>query len=143
MKTLLTILVLVITTTVAFSQAPNAYASQHKNFSLVYSQDEDALVYKDTLNVRGQDIIIESLPYFEKLKIPVYLDGSLSGNYTFKKHPTLLLPEYFSVVIHDNATGYDFDLKNSEAYTFEAQKDNSERFVLVIDKQRNVLTALR
>ncbi len=143
MKTVFTSLILTVATLFCNAQAPTAYANTIKNFSLVYSQDEDALIYKDTSNVRGQDIVIESLPYFEKLTIPVYLDGNLTGNYTFKKHPTLVLPEYFSVVIYDKATGYSFDLKNSDSYTFLAGENNSERFVLKIDKQKNVLTAMR
>lgn len=126
-----------------FAQTASAHTAR-KNCSLVYSQDEDALIAKDTARFHGQEIIIESLPYFEKLSIPVYIAESLSGSYTFKKHPSLLLPEYFSVVILDSQTGYSFDLKSNDSYTFvAAAQDNPERFVLKIDKVKNTLTAMR
>ncbi|MBL7930508.1 MAG: hypothetical protein JNL60_01315 [Bacteroidia bacterium] len=139
MKTLITILLLSFASSMAFAQSASATG---KNFSLVYSQDDDALVAKN--NEQGQDIIIESLPYFEKLSIPVYIAENLNGTYTFKKHPSLLLPEYFSVVILDNQTGYSFDLKSNDTYSFvAAAQDNPERFVLKIDKVKNTLTAMR
>lgn len=143
MKTLITILMLSLASSMTFAQTASAKA-EGKDFSLVYSQDDDALVAKDAAEIKGQDIVIESLPYFEKLTIPVYIAESLNGSYTIKKHPNLLLPEYFSVVILDSQTGYSFDLKSNEPYTFvAAAQDNPERFVLKIDKLKNTLTAMR
>lgn len=114
-----------------------------KNNVLFYSQEEDALIIKDTGYVHSELIVIESLPYSEKLTIPVYVDQHIKGTYSFTKHPALQLPEYYTVVITDNLTGKKFDLRNEDSYTFEVNKDEPERFVLQIDKIKTTLTAMR
>lgn len=114
-----------------------------KNSVLFYSQEEDALIIKGTGYVHSELIVIESLPYSEKLTIPVYVDQHIKGTYSFTKHPALQLPEYYTVIITDNLTGKTFDLINEESYTFQVDKDEPERFVLQIDKIKTTLTAMR
>lgn len=114
-----------------------------KNNVLFYSQEEDALIIKGAGYVHSELIVIESLPYSEKLSIPVYVDQHIKGTYSFTKHPALQLPEYYTVVITDNLTGKRFDLRNEDSYTFEVDQDEPERFVLQIDKIKTTLTAMR
>jgi hypothetical protein len=128
--------------TFAQTQNPVAGAGNSKSSVMVYSQDEDALVTKAP-SQHNEEILIESLPYFETLSIPVFLSENAKGPCTFKKHPSLLLPEHYSVIIEDKLTGGRFDLKSSDTYSFEAYQNMPERFVLLIDKQKTTLTAMR
>lgn len=140
MKTILIILFIGMAQAITFAQS--RAAAGLKNCAMIYSQDDDALVSKEN-GQHGEEIIIESLPYFQKLTIPVYINENLKGSYTFKKHPSLLLPEFYSVVIKDTFTGENFDLKSSDSYTFQVNNDEPERFVLVISNQKTHLTAMR
>lgn len=114
-----------------------------KKCVLVYSEDEEALVYKDSTLQYHNEILIGSLPGDAGDPIPVYLNPYVKGQYTFKKHPSLQLPEYYTVVIKDKLTGEAFDLKISDSYTFNVNKVTPDRFVLCIDKKRNKVTAMK
>ena len=143
MKTLITVILIGLLQGMSFAQSNNAVSAASKKSAMVYSQDDDALVYKNNEKQRGDEIMIESLPYFETLSIPVYVSEDLKGSVTFKKDPSLLLPEHFTVVIEDKLTGGRFDLKAADTYTFHAYQNMPERFVLQIDKQKTSLTAMR
>jgi hypothetical protein len=67
------------------------------------------------------------------------------GSFTFKKHPSLALPEFYTVVIKDTVTGAQFDLKDSDSYSFEVKKVVPERFLLQMKKAKanNTLTAMK
>lgn len=142
MKTIITLILIGLLQGMTFAQTQSAAAGS-KNSVMVYSQDEDALVCKSNEKQKGEEILIESLPYFETLSIPVYVSEDLKGSCTFKKDPSLLLPEHYTVVIEDRLTGGRFDLKSADTYTFHAYQNMPERFVLQIDKQKTTLTAMR
>lgn len=147
MKTLATLLLICTLSQVSLSQKRQltniSTSKEAKNSLLFYSQEEDALVLKDTNFTHSEVIVIESLPYFDKLTIPVYIDQQTKGTYSFKKHASLELPEYYSVIIVDRLTGQSFDLKTQDSYTFQVTKDIPERFELKIDKIKTTLTAMR
>jgi hypothetical protein len=132
---------------ILMSLAPVFIAAQAgpsaKKCGMIYSEEEEALVYKDTAAQYNEEIIIESIPSFAGEPIPVYINPNVQGQHTFKKHPSLSLPEYYSVVIKDTVTGNSFDLKSSDSYTFSVNRVTPDRFVLYIDKKKNSLTASR
>jgi hypothetical protein len=116
---------------------------EENGYSLVYSEEDEALVYKDDgTDHSGHEIVIESLPGFDETHIPVIIAQKLKGSFTFKKHPKLELPEYYTVVIEDNLTGQLFDLKAADSYTFSINRSIPDRFVLHITKKKATLTAL-
>jgi len=137
-----TIFILLITALVGVStgaQAQQAAAkpatSDKGNSVMVYSEEEEALIYKQT----GKEILIETLPEYGKEAIPIIVNQDVKGNFTFKKHPALLLPEYYNVVIEDTLTGEHFDLKNADSYSFVVAKDVPERFMLQMSKTKTSL----
>jgi hypothetical protein len=142
MKTLLTTLLLVLAQSVIVAQ-DLASADESESYAIIYSEDEEALVYKDTSDTQGKDIVIESIPGFDKVSIPVVISQNKKGSYTFKKHPTLFLPEYYSVVIEDNLTGNVFDLQSADSYSFSVNRAMPDRFVLLITKKKTTFTASR
>ena len=131
--TLLTIAMLA-STTATYAQTNKINTS---NSVMVYSEDEEALVYKNNSQTNGKEIIIESLPGFGFDPIPVEIGLNENGSYTFKKHPSLVLPEYYSVEITDSVTGARFDLKTADSYTFEVAKATPDRFALQMHKIKN------
>ncbi|WP_317898507.1 hypothetical protein [Aurantibacillus circumpalustris] len=139
--TLFAIAFLASTMAVSAQQTPKT-ANQNKTV-LVYSEEYEALVYKSSPNNSDSEIMIESLPGYGNEPIPVEINQNKKGSYTFTKHPSLMLPEYYSVVIMDSLTGKTFDLKTTDSYTFDVSKDIPERFVLQMAKTKTNLTAMR
>ena len=111
--------------------------------ALVYSEEDEALVYKNNPQSNDNEIVIESLPGYGQDPIPVEINQNKKGSYTFTKHPSLILPEYYSVVILDSLTGKTFDLKETDSYTFDIAKATPERFMLQMAKTKTTLTAMR
>lgn len=109
---------------------------------MVYSEAEEAIVYK-TANNNSKEILIESLPGYGSDDIPVEVNQDEKGSFTLKKHPSLLLPEFYTVVIKDTVTGEQFDLKDSDSYSFEVKKVVPERFLLQMKKTKSSLTAMK
>lgn len=110
---------------------------------MVYSEEYEAIVYKSESQVSGSEILIESLPGYGKEPIPVEVFQNKKGSYTFKKHPSLVMPEYYNVIITDSLTGQSFDLKNADSYTFDVTKSTPDRFMLYMSKSKTNLTAMR
>jgi hypothetical protein len=145
MKTIATLIFIACIQNATFAQASQtakAGAENNKSSVMIYSADEDAIVYKNA-SQNGKEIIIESLPGFGQEAIPVDVSQNVKGSYTFKKDPALLLPEYYSVVIEDTLTGKSFDLKAADSYTFDVSRATPERFVLKMSKSKTTLTAMR
>jgi hypothetical protein len=117
-------------------------ALQKENL-MVYSEEEDAMIHKDQMARDSKDIIIQSLPGYGEGPVPVYVNDNIKGTYTLKKHPTLYLPEFYSVVIEDTLTGRKFDLKTSDSFSFDVTGPVSDRFVLYITKSKTTLTAMK
>lgn len=143
MKTLITIFLLAVLSSYGFAQDNHTKATSVAPCTLIYSYDEDALVYKDNAIQPMKEIVIESLPCSGKLTIPIYLSQNMKGTYVFKKHPALVIPEYYTAVIEDTFTGEHFDLKLNDSYVFETSKKMEERFVLKMDYQKVTYTAMR
>lgn len=110
---------------------------------MVYSEDEDAFVYKSEDNMLGQEIFIETLPVYGKAAVPMIVHPDVNGTLTFKKHPSLVVPEYYTLTIEDKLTGAVYDLKSDETYSFEVKKHVPERFVLQMSLTKTHLTAMR
>ena len=110
---------------------------------MVYSEDEDAFVYKSEDHMLGQEILIETLPVYGKALVPMIVHPEVNGTLTFKKHPALMVPEYYTITIEDKLTGAVYDLKSDETYTFEVKKHVPERFVLQMSLTRTHLTAMK
>jgi hypothetical protein len=145
MKTLITLLAATIIATATLKAQPASKPTMpepHKSV-MVYSEEEEALVYKQGSHISGKEILIESLPGFGKDPIPVEVNQFEKGSYTFKKHPALVLPEYYNVVIIDSLTGEQFDLKSADSYTFDVSRVVPERFLLQMQKTKTRLTAMR
>lgn len=145
MKAIITILIaalMSLATAVNAQQQATKPAVPQKSI-MVYSEEDEAIVYKSGSHLNGKEILIESLPGFGNDPIPVEVNPSENGSYTFKKHPSLVLPEYYTVIITDSLTGKQFDLKNSDSYTFDVSKSMPERFVLEMRKMKTDLTAMR
>jgi hypothetical protein len=113
------------------------------NAVMVYSEEYEAIVYKSESQANGSEILIESLPGYGVDPIPVEVFQDKNGSYTFKKHPSLIVPEYYNVIITDSLTGQSFDLKNSDSYTFDVTKATPDRFMLYMYKSKMNLTAMR
>jgi hypothetical protein len=137
MKKIITLLTFVF---IAGTMALNA--QQTDKTSLVYSEDDEALVYKSEPGTTNE-IMIESLPGYGEESVPIDVYQNEKGMYTFTKHPALVLPEYYNVVILDSVTGSEFDLRASDSYTFEVKKNVPERFVLIMSKAKTEFTAMR
>lgn len=138
MKKILTILVLALFTVTAASaqQTVKAIPAERLKSVMVYSADDDAIVYKQGSQQNGKEIIIESIPGFGTESVVVDIAQNENGSYTFTKHPSLLLPEYYTVIITDAVTGNQFDLKKSDSYTFDIAKQTPERFTLRMQKNK-------
>lgn len=145
MKTLHTFLLMIISLGSMIAQSkeiPSAKNSTtNKPCTLVFSEDEQALVYRNE-SIHGQDIFIESLPEYGEEAIPVEIAQNEKGSYTFKKHPSLNIPEFYSVVITDKVTGARFDLKAADSYTFDINKATPERFMLSMSKIKTKMTSM-
>ncbi len=109
---------------------------------LIYSEEDEALVYKNTSKT-SKEIIIESLPGFGFEPVPVEISLNENGSYTFKKSASLILPEYYTVVITDSLTGEKFDLKTSDSYSFDVAKATPERFALQMTKIKTRITTIQ
>lgn len=130
-----------LTVTAASAQQTAASITADKAKSvMVYSEEDEALVYKNGSAHHGREILIETLPGFGNDPVPVDIDQNANGSYTFKKHPSLQLPEYYTVIITDSLTGNQFDLKKSDSYTFDVAKAMPERFALEMRKTKTELT---
>ena len=145
MKTLILLI-----TTLLLASATGARAQEYatkpaapQKSVLVYSEEDEALIYKNELHTQGKEILIESLPEYGKAAIPVIVRQDENGSFTFKKHPNLLLPEFYTVIIEDTLTGEQFDLKNADSYSFVVSKMVPERFMLQMTKMKSNLTAMR
>lgn len=114
-----------------------------KPIVLVYSEYEEAMVYKQEENFSGPEILIETLPRVRKSSLPLIIHTDLKGTFTFKKHPTLLLPDYFTVTIEDKLTGQIFDLRSKENFSVQIDKHISERFILHMELSKANFTAMR
>ena len=148
MKTIIVALLITLLPIGSFSQIAQKFNSNNSSdkcmkSSLIYSEDDDALVFKNGVSVSSKEIIIENIPFFDQASIPVYINQEVNGNYTFKKHPALMLPEFYTVIIEDTATGNRFDLKTSDSYSFDIEKNIPERFILQIHKLKTTMTAMR
>ena len=146
MKTLSILLITLFFTFTAKTQTENisrSLVSDKQKSILIYSEEEEALIYKSDVLTTSKEILIQSLPVYGKTSIPVILKQDQKGCFTFKKHPALLLPEYYDVTIEDTLTGEVFDLKNSDSYSFVITKIVPERFILQMNKIKTNLTAMR
>ena len=110
---------------------------------MVYSEDEDALVYKSEDHMLGQEILIETLPVYGKASVPMIVHPEVNGKLTFKKHPALIVPEYYTITIEDKLTGAVYDLKSDETYAFDVKKHVPERFILQMSLTKTHLTAMK
>lgn len=147
-----TIFALLFTALVAGATGARAQASapalpaglDRLNSVMVYSEEEEAIIYKNETGANSKDILIESLPGYGREDIPVEVNQDEKGNFTFKKAPSLLIPEFYTVVIKDTLTGEQFDLKRADSYSFEVKKVVPERFLLQVKKAKsNQLTAMK
>lgn len=142
MKTIITLIFITLLQSLLSGQTEQA-APEVKSSVMVYSEDMEALIYKDEESHFGKEIIIESLPDYSEIMIPVHISQMTKGFYTFKKDPKLVIPEFYSAVIEDNLTGSLFDLKSSDSYSFSINRSIPDRFVLRISKAKATLASMR
>ncbi|PBQ32953.1 hypothetical protein CNR22_14610 [Sphingobacteriaceae bacterium] len=145
MKTIFTLLLIALLT-VANSAAAQTRATKPpvaNKTIMVYSEDEDAFIYKSEDHMSGQEILIETLPVYGKASVPMIVHPEVNGTLTFKKHPSLIVPEYYTITIEDKLTGAVYDLKSEETFAFEVKKHVPERFVLQMSLTKTHLTAMK
>ncbi|PBQ32954.1 hypothetical protein CNR22_14615 [Sphingobacteriaceae bacterium] len=146
MKSSLTLLFLIVFggfNTITSQKHATQAAPIDKPVVLIYSEDEEAMVYKHEENFAGPEIMIETLPLVRKASLPLIVHTDLRGTFTFKKHPALLLPDYYTVTIEDKLTGQIFDLRSREVFSVEVKSHISERFVLHMTLAKTNFTAMR
>ena len=145
MKSILTLVLVIVlgSSNTLISQKSVQTTPINKPVVLVYSEDEEAMVYKQEENCSGPEILIETLPIARKSSLPLIIHTDLKGTFTFKKHPTLLLPDYFKVTIEDKLTGQLFDLRSKEGFSVQVDKHISERFILHMELAKTNFTAMR
>ena len=143
MKKIVTLLLISLLAGTTAIQAQSAKQTATDKTVMVYSEEDEAMIYKNESQANSKEILIETLPGFGFDPVPVEISLNENGSYTFKKHPALVLPEYYTVVISDSVTGKKFDLNSADSYTFDVAKATPDRFVLQMQKMKTNLTAMR
>ncbi|MCF8236118.1 MAG: T9SS type A sorting domain-containing protein [Bacteroidales bacterium] len=93
----------------------------------------DLALYTKLIEDNGKDFAIQALPYFEEeYSIPVGIDISEEGSYTFEVVSMEQIPEDVHVYLEDLKTGTVTNLKEINAYTCILDETGSitDRFVL-------------
>lgn len=93
----------------------------------------DLALYTKLIEDNGKDFAIQALPYFEEdYSIPVGIDISEEGSYTFEVVSMEQIPEDVHVYFEDHQTGMVTNLKETSAYTCVLGETGSitGRFVL-------------
>src|SRR4051812_884121 len=91
--------------TVTSQTAPN-------NRTLVYSENENALVFEGTPANGSANIIIKTLPSLSEDSVPVKIILT-RGNYTLSKSADLAIPFDYRVYVEDTWTEKNYNLNSS------------------------------
>lgn len=83
-------------------------------------------------------LTIESLPELSDPKAELSLELTAKGIYTFRKAESLVIPENYSLVIEDLATGNVFDLSSSEQHAFSINRAMIKLFLVRLIKTNPV-----
>lgn len=142
MKKIATLICLFAFQCIALSQTLNTSATNGGSLnsanplscSLVYSEDNEMMVFQDSLRARCREMSIVSLPPLTQSLTPLHIVFTAKGSYTFKKDEALELPEGKDVYLEDMLTGMTFDLRNSSAFSFSVNRHIPDRFILHIEK---------
>lgn len=142
MKKIATLICLIAFQCMALAQSVNTSATAGSNpnaanplsCSLVYSEDNETIVFQDSLHARCREMLIVSLPPVTQSVTPLQIVFSAKGSFTFKKDENLELPEGKDVYVEDMLTGMTFDLRNTSAFSFSVNRHIPDRFILHIEK---------
>lgn len=104
-----------------------------KPCTLVYSEQQKAMVSEDSTQVDYSSIIIKSLPPLWEDSIPVKIILK-RGCYALTKSAEVSIPMDFHVYLEDVWNEKNYNLNSSKNYTFRVWSTDSDRFVLHIDK---------
>lgn len=99
------------------------------------TSDQTASVNKpEALQQARYSLIIETLPALSDPKAELSLELTAKGIYTFRKAESLVIPENYSLIIEDLATGNVFDLSSSERHAFSVNRAMIKSFLVRLVK---------
>lgn len=89
-------------------------------------------------------LIIESLPSLSEPSEELTIDLTAKGIYTFKKGESLMVPDNYTLLIEDRATGNVFDLNSPEEHAFSVNRAMIKYFVVKLRKnESSTIAALK
>jgi hypothetical protein len=144
MKTIATLIFILVCQHIALCQAALPVSPQFECACAIgYSEKLEAIVSSDSIpRIKCRDIMITSLPPSTQNLTSFYIEFGRVGSFTFKKDSSLEVPEDSEVFIEDNLTGKIFNLKTSDAYTFNVNRRVPNRFILHVLDKPNLGTAV-
>ena len=93
----------------------------------------DLALYTKLIEDNGKDFAIQALPYFkEDYSVPVGIDITQEGEYTFEVASMEMIPEHVHIYLEDLKTGIIADMKENSSYTCVLDETGSitDRFFL-------------
>jgi hypothetical protein len=129
MKTIATLIAFFGIPFLTFSQITN---SNPNNCSIVYSEDMKAYYYADSASMKCEEILLQNLPPLSQSTTLLKLNFVTKGSYTLKKAQGLIVPDGYNVLIEDQLTGQNFDLKSQDSYSFSFNRIIPDRFIMHI-----------
>lgn len=101
---------------------------------IVYSEERNALVFKDSTEAPCCHIVIKSLPPLSNNATPVNIVFP-KGKYTISKSDDLSIPGDYRVYIEDLDEEKNYNLNLSDSHSFKATNDEYPgRFILHIER---------
>lgn len=89
-------------------------------------------------------LIIESLPTLAEPSEELTVDLTAKGIYTFRKGEGLTVPDNYTLLIEDRATGNVFDMNSPEEHAFSVNRAMIKYFVVKLRKnESSTIAALK
>ena len=144
MKTIVVLILLILAAVDIY--IPGASLAKHLSArqepvpcSIVYSEDEEGMIYEDTLQTQCQLVEIRSLPPMMEGDVPVKVKF-IKGHYSLKRSLSIAVDDSFKVVIEDLLTGQIYDLKSATPYSFNVNRTIPDRFIMHINRETKTVT---
>ena len=109
---------------------------QNITCTIVYSEDENAMMYGDSL-ANCNVIDLRSLPPATDGNVPVK-SVFIKGNYMLKSSVAITAETGYDFVLEDQLTGSSYNLKSETPYKFNVNRTIPNRFVLQVKKSPRV-----
>lgn len=89
-------------------------------------------------------LIIESIPTLSEPSEELTVDVTAKGVYTFRKGEGLIIPDNYTLLIEDRATGNVFDMNSPEEHAFSVNRAMIKYFVVKLRKNElSTIAALK